>query len=93
MWALILAFGMNFGWGNHPTHSNFHYWANYNQIYCEDLSPTAIPGDCQHRDVNDWIFFCDGFICDEHDITTIPEDCTILSIESGQCRYGVLVDR
>ena len=92
MWAVIIAFGMNFGCGNHPTHSNFHYWANYNQIYCEDLSPTAIPGNCQHRDDHDWIYFCDGFICDEHDESVIPEDCTILSIEAGQCKYGILSD-
>jgi len=93
MWAVIIAFGMNFGWGNHPTHSNYYYWANYNQIYCEDLPNNVDPGNCEHRDQHDWIFFCNGFVCtDEHSIEIIPEDCTIATIEAGECKFGVIDD-
>jgi len=90
MWGLIIALGMNFGWGYHPTYSNYYYWANYNQIYCEDIPGSS---DCEHRDHYDWISFCNGYVCtDDHSEEIIPEDCTIASIEVGACRYGVLSD-
>ena len=63
------------------------------QADCEDGSD-ELPGLCTvDPRVDEGLICDDGFICDEHDTTTIPEDCTILSIEAGQCRYGVLIDR
>ena len=88
MFALLIAFGINFGWGNHPTFSNYHYWNNYHNIYCEEVNEQG----CVHRDEYDFIYFCNGAICDDHDLTSIPEDCTINSIENNECRFGVLSD-
>lgn len=68
--------------------TNFYYRANFVDIYCEDINEQG----CVHRDQYDWIFFCNGFICDEHTGDQIPEDCTIASIENNKCRYGILND-
>lgn len=87
MYAIVLLLGMNFGWGHHDVYSNPLYWANYNEIYCEDVPGT---NECVHRDEYDWIFFCDGHVCTEDDVDVMPEDCTIESIEAGACRYGIL---
>ena len=90
MWGLIIALGINFGWGNHPTYSNHYYWSNFDQIYCEDQPGST---NCEHRNAYDWISFCNGQVCtDDHDEQIIPEDCTIISIEAGQCKYGILDD-
>ncbi len=75
MWSMIIALGMNFGWGNHTTYSSPHFWNNYAEIY-------------EHGD-EEYIFFCNGYICDEHDDSVMPEDCTIESIEAGDCRFGL----
>jgi len=67
------------------------YWDNYTEIYCEDLDPTTPPADCEHRtDYSDAIFWYNGEIVNEHDESIIPEDCTVLEIEAGNCNYGIL---
>ena len=76
MWGLIIALGMNFGWGNHPTYSNPVFWNNHEEIY--------------EHDHEDYIFWYNGEIVDEHDDFIIPEDCTLLQIETGDCGFGIV---
>ena len=75
MWAVIIALGMNFGWGYHTTYSNSIFWENQEEIY--------------EHEHGDYIFWCNGEICNEHNDDVIPEDCTILQIEQGNCKFGL----
>ena len=72
------------------TNYEYIYGVEYGEKFCEDYEVENQPYDCQHQPgLYTWYYFCGGVECTDHDDSTIPEDCTLESIENGQCRFGL----